>query len=385
MADTSKMQLAYRTEGTAFGVALTTGTFQVLRITGEGLKEDVAAQDSNEIRSDRQTSDVRRTRITASGSVNGELSYGTYDDLLAAALMDSAWSSPATVGPGTSFSAVVSGNAITDSANGLGSLVVGSWIKVSGFAGAANNGKFKILTVAAGAITVSGTTLTAESAGPSVTIVQGAEIVNGSTAWSCNLERKYTDLTSAYALFLGMEVDGFSLTIPSEGRVTVSFDFLGTQETSKTTASGSAYTAATTTATLTALEANLLEGQVSCANTLVDFSMAVKNNLRAKMYHNGTTPLAVGVGQCQISGSLKVYFETATLFGKFLSESASSLAITLADSAGNAYVIDLPSVKLTAGQRPAGGNNQDIIADFGWSAYMHATESVMVRIVRWTA
>ena len=85
MSDTSRVQLAYVAES-SFGVQETGSNLQILRITGESLKQDVASSQSNEIRSDRQIASIRRSRITASGGVNFELSYGTYDALLAAAL-----------------------------------------------------------------------------------------------------------------------------------------------------------------------------------------------------------------------------------------------------------------------------------------------------------
>jgi hypothetical protein len=54
------------------------------------LSEDLALQaetyESAELRSDRQTSGIRRTRSSTAGPVNFELSYGTYDDWIAAVL-----------------------------------------------------------------------------------------------------------------------------------------------------------------------------------------------------------------------------------------------------------------------------------------------------------
>jgi len=84
MADTSRSQLYYIPEVT-YGVA-PSGAYKALRFTGESLAQAQETTESQEIRSDRQVSDVIRNAISATGDVNFELSYGTFDDFIAAAL-----------------------------------------------------------------------------------------------------------------------------------------------------------------------------------------------------------------------------------------------------------------------------------------------------------
>lgn len=69
-----------------FGVTPTSGDSKTLRFTGESLQFGITTETSQEIRSDRQISDLIQTGAEASGDINFELSYGTYDDLIAAAL-----------------------------------------------------------------------------------------------------------------------------------------------------------------------------------------------------------------------------------------------------------------------------------------------------------
>lgn len=71
---------------TVFGVTPSTGDVQTLRFTGESLQFGITTETSQEIRSDRQISDLIQVGAEASGDVNFELSYGTYDALIAAAL-----------------------------------------------------------------------------------------------------------------------------------------------------------------------------------------------------------------------------------------------------------------------------------------------------------
>jgi hypothetical protein len=100
---------------------------------------------------------------------------------------------------------------------------------------------------------------------------------------------------------------------------------------------------------------------------------------------NGGNTLVLGKGALNISGTLKAYFATAALMDKYLNFTASSLAFLVNDTAGNAYVFDLPEVKYTDGQRCSGGQSQECMADMKFSASRDATENVTIRIVKFAA
>lgn len=90
-ADASSTRLAYVVESTE-GTTPSTPTFQTLRFTSESLVPNVETVVSNEIRADRNVTDQIQVGQMASGSISGELSYGTYDALFES-LMSGAWSS----------------------------------------------------------------------------------------------------------------------------------------------------------------------------------------------------------------------------------------------------------------------------------------------------
>ncbi|HNY81070.1 MAG TPA: phage tail tube protein [Sedimentisphaerales bacterium] len=377
MSDTSRVQLAYVAES-SFGVQKTGSNLQILRITGESLKQDVASSQSNEIRSDRQIASIRRSRITASGGVNFELSYGTYDALLAAALLDSAWGSPVAVCSSATVSAAASGNKFTGT---FTAPTAGEWIKVSGFTNAANNGYFKVVTASTSEITVSGGTLVDEASATGISITQGGSIVNGTSLSTFNLERTYDDLSSELSLFLGMAINGLSLNVPVEGEITGGLEFLGSSESSETASGGTGYDPATQTEHMTALDVqNLLENQA--AMSIRAFSLSLNNNLRQRAVVGSSGVLSIGTGRCIVSGTLEAYYASKTVYDKYLNGTATALAVSLQDPAGNGYVIDLPAVKYTAGQRVAGGPDDDVMVPLSWSAHAHATEDVTMRIAR---
>lgn len=90
-AATSQTRLSYIKEA-AYGVTPTTPAFKNIRYTGESLKHTRQTVTSNEIRPDRNVADLIQVGGGAEGAFNYELSYGAFDDFLAAALCG-AWNS----------------------------------------------------------------------------------------------------------------------------------------------------------------------------------------------------------------------------------------------------------------------------------------------------
>lgn len=85
IADSNRGQLYYGPEatwGTTPAAAL-----KEFRFTSESLKQSTQSTMSEEIRSDRQVTDVVRTGIQAEGDVGFEVSFGALDDFIAGALM----------------------------------------------------------------------------------------------------------------------------------------------------------------------------------------------------------------------------------------------------------------------------------------------------------
>lgn len=84
-ADSSQTRLALVKE-TTYGVTPTNPAFRNVRYTGDSLKHTRQNTSSEEIRRDRNAADLVQVAGGAEGAVNFEMSYGSFDDLLAAAL-----------------------------------------------------------------------------------------------------------------------------------------------------------------------------------------------------------------------------------------------------------------------------------------------------------
>lgn len=268
--------------------------------------------------------------------------------------------------------------------NNFSGLAANRWIRVAGFptASAANNGWFKIVSKTSLQVVVTHGTLVDVGVNTNITMQMGAEIINGQTLASWNLEREYKDLTAIFSLFTGMCISEMGLDIPADGRITGSFTFLGSKEVSGAASVGTGNIAATTENIMTGANHvdDVFENKLEAG--ILSFAMSINNNLRTRLQVGTLGAVSIGSGSILITGSLELYLPDEKLFDKYLNQDATSLAIGVTDGAGNGYIIEIPTMRITDGSRPAGGLNTDVVGTFEWQAYMDPTEGISVRITR---
>ena len=91
IAPGSQTRVAFVPE-TAWGTTPATPSFKTIRRTGGNLRTTKPTQTTNEVRSDRNVSDLMQLGQDVTGSYDFEMTYGgAFDDLLAA-VMYGAWS-----------------------------------------------------------------------------------------------------------------------------------------------------------------------------------------------------------------------------------------------------------------------------------------------------
>ena len=388
-ADANLTSLAFWEEST-YGTAATGGPdFKNIRFTSESFRQETATTQSSEIRTDRQVSDVIRTSISVSGDVGIELSYGQFDLWMEAGLLSGDWTGSATVdGADTAVSAVASDNSYNHTSAWAANPSIGDWIYVSGFTGnTANNGYSRVTAVTGTKITVDHKTLVDDAAGEAVTIKTLDYVRNGTELRPFNIEREYTDVSNEFVQFLGMAIDSWSLTMSADSIVTGSFSWLGKSETSATSTLGDgANSDAFTSTVMNSIDnvSGFFENGASFDITA--FSLNVSNNLRTRQQVGTLGAISVGKGTSNVSGSLSCYFSAKALYDKYLNFTTTSLTLILEDSAGQAYVIFLPKVKLTSGARAAGGQNTDVIQEVSFEAFRDTTSGrpdMTLEINRW--
>ena len=385
MSDANRVQLKYVKEVT-YGTTPATPTMKVTRITGESLGQDTQSTSSQELRSDRQVSNLIQTGISASGDLNIEFSNDTYDDFLESALQSAAWTSGMVALSVSIAMANVAGITWTLTGTGVGTTfpvgTVGKWLYLTCAGTPAINGAYKIIGwTSSTVITVLGAQ-GAAVASTAMTAIEMSEIKNGTTFSAFTIQKQYVDLSNTYAIYRGAAPSGFTITVAPDQIVTGSFSFLATKETSGTSDLASSTTAATTTQPWNGITNVVYVYDDLTVLPVTAFNMTLNNNLRPRLQVGTLGAISLGSGTVDVTGGFSGYFTDTTQIAKFLADTVSAISIVFKDAAGKYYVFDMPSVKYSAGRRVATGINTDVIQEMSFTSFLDATELTTLRIAK---
>lgn len=389
MSDSDRLRSLILKEST-YGVT-PASAMTIMRVTSNLLSSNQETIESEEIRADRVTADVARSRVNVGGDIGFEFHYGTFDALLEATLhADATWTSEDAVTDNTV--------AVTASAtfSGTGEYPTstyspGQWVYSSGWTNAANNGWFKILTNPDNdTITVAPGILVTEAAGTGKITKLASEVMNGTTQASFSMEKEFTDIT-AFESFTGMVPNTLQIGAEEGGRVAGTFNFIGKSGVLAGSTIGTGTPVAANSNKIFGVNDHVLDLHEDGAKlTSLGFSFNMSNNLRARRNVGSKNADSMGSGFISITGTVRRYFSSIALMNKALNFTESSIAMLFYSSSGGGYVIEFPRVHFTNGSIVAQQRGQDIIADMQFTAKAHESEvnlsspavPVMVRMAR---
>lgn len=404
-ASSAAGQLAYIAETTP-GVLQTTGNASRLRMTTPTMKAATSVVKSAEVSSHRMATDQTLTDLNVDGGFNFELSGREYDPFFEGVVRGT-WTHYGTNGLGAVFSATTTSNSITAAVAPTGSsafttLANGSWFKVVPPAGATLAVRnyfadrwFRVASTTSTAITVDASTpiaapgIGALGAGYAIS---SSSVQNGSVNRAFSMEYQMTDI-GQFLTFVGMRPNTLELSIETGAIITGAFGFLGGAD---HTMQGSTRLPGTLQASQALDVMNgvtdigaIYEAGNSVLTSSSSFIKSVKFNLSQGMRGQKAVGVFgnadVGLGEFEIGGSLEVYVENATYYNKWLNGTQTSLAVGMADSAGNGYLIELEKVKFgDAGLNP-GGLSDDTMLTLPFSAFFNTATSRGIRITRGVA
>ena len=370
-----------------------TNKWQEMRFTGETLTLDRQTTTSNEIRKDRQVTDLVATNVETGGTVSGEFSYNTYDDFICAVMINQ-WVP-------TEFTAAASKLIKATAITGTGTdaklatfdftstvaikFVEGQLIKVSKFAGdtaeSPNNGVFMVRK-----ITKAGTTYTLHVEKDKTQDPDSGEVATGDSSEGAKISVKYLltgfeqkDIPSysiekwmndvdKSILYTGMCVDKLSFNVEHENLITVELSFMG--EYGKT---GDAEVA---TGIVSAGKSNIYNagdngGRVEQDDVesalIANMTVDIMNNLRGKSSIGRIGNFAIGVGQFIVNGSITLYFKDRVAYDKFLTNEETSIRFNLlqlaADGSKTGYGFYIPRAKYATASVNFDSNNSDVMME----------------------
>lgn len=364
------------------GAVPTTGALTLRRVSAT-INKKKAFYKSAEIRASQQRSDGRHGMVSVDGSINGELSVGTYLYPIGSVLRGAtAWNSPITSGAVSDVTSAVLGGAL---GSGTFTRLAGSWItgnlfkvgmvvRFSGFGGGATaNNAHNFLITSLTTTVMTGIMLDGV---PVVAIASGATAVTalqpgrqthipltGHIADYYTIEREYLDVFRSEQ-FTDCVFGGFDIKIPASGMATIDFPLLGLNM----TVAGDGSTTTGTVFGGTKLVAST--GKVlSSANGAI-FVQGIKvgtiTSLDVSVTGNNTAPSGtvgsdvnhdIFLGVLDVSGNMSVYFDSVTMRDYFLAETEISIvAAFTASGAANAEFIafTMPVCKVNGADKSDG-------------------------------
>ena len=381
-----------------------TAKAQALRFTSEDLKIDTTTTVSEEIRDDRQYSDIIPTKIEATGSIKTEMSYGSYDDFLRAAISNP-WLA------GTEFDAAAGGAnasiavAVAVAASGQTAAVpckvttastatiadnaqfeVGQAITFTGFTGAADGNNGKVVTITKKVTSgddlvydvVPGLPVAATSAlGVNASAINNGTITNGLVDTSFSIEKQFNDVTK-HLIYRGMSVNTASFTIEAESIVTTDWTFIGKDGETLADADNVLEGTGTTLHNPPTTNEIVSAGTQDClliidgkeSGFVKSVSSEINNNLRGKTVVCVVGNAEIGQGRFMFTGNLSMYFKDFAIYQKYLDNETASIVFTIGNTTSGLYVFNLPRIKFTESNIVAGGADQDVMVDGAFQALL---------------
>lgn len=345
----------------------TAGTFagasgaQELRRVSFDMNVNIAAIESNEIRTDQQDAIHRGGAITGSGTLQGELSPGAYVIPFQAAMRRD-FTSGATTGPVAVIAASSSAPHFHRSAGSFftAGFKIGDVIEATGFVATANNGPRWIITAMdiddLTVINMDGTaaTITTEAEGASVTLTAVGKKNylprSGHTNDTYSVEEWQDDINQSFA-HMGVKFNGFSMNVDPNQITTVSFPALGFGKHQEDTSEQfTSPTAASTGDGTTGTSGALVIGSGAVTN-VTGLQLTLDGGLSTASVIGSRYSPDVFPGRLRVTGQFTVYFEDTTERDAFLAETERSLVLVQTTSpvdTADFVQICLPRFKVTS-------------------------------------
>jgi len=353
-------RVAYKKETTWGTLAGNTGA-KVLRRTTCDMNLTKETYESSELRTDYMTADMRAGVRSAEGSLNGELSPGSYADFFGSILArDFAAVTPAAAvsitiaASGTNFTITrTAGSWITDG------IKVGNVIRLTGAGLNAANVGNNLLVISETALVMTVKVLSSTALVPEGPIATVTATVAGKTTFipktghtdqSFTIESWYADIAQS-EVFTGLKVGSANIQLPATGMVTTDFSFMGKDlAQTGTSAYFTSPTAASTTGLLTAVQGALIINGAEGA-CITDCNINIERAQESAQCIGSNNTSDIFVGKIAITGSLSAYFSDAALRDYFANETAVSLVVAMTsgtDKAADFVTFVLPKCKLSS-------------------------------------
>lgn len=374
-------QLAYKAESTYGTAPAASGAQSLRRVTSDiSLTKDT--YQSNEIRTDQQMQDMRHGVRRVQGTINGELSPGTYADFIAAALRRDF----AAVSALTGLSITVAGSGPYTLTRSAGDFLASGVKKgdivrlTAGAFNVANLNKNLLVTAMTSTVltvrVLNGSALVTEGPIASATVTLPGKKTfaptSGHTNKSFSIEHWYGDLGQS-EVYTGCQPSTLDFQLPASGLATLGIGIMGQGINTAASQYFTSPNAATTTGLLAAVNGILLVGGVPVAS-LTGLTLNVQSNRSGDPVVGSNVIPTLFPGRILASGQAAAYFDSVTLRDAFLNESEFELIMALsADNTAAAAFLSLALPRCKANGHTLNDGEGGLVATIPFQALLPTT------------
>ena len=396
MSDTNRVQLAAKRESTP-GTA-ETGAFDGVPFnSASDLALTPEYVQSTEIRSDRGAGKNLIVGQSVNGGFESDLQTAAGDSGSVVFLQSAIGAADDAAGNiGTSFTASGgdtltategnSGTSLTNSGNDLvtqlSGIAAGQMVYIYDTGVDGGDGMYPVTSIFSQQVIIYG--CPAFTANTTATIVVGTTLIQGTEDISFTLAKSYLDQdTPLYEYFSGMRVDTASINLSASSLATLAVGFLGETHTF-TTSSTHTVNAITSNGPISSAQlvgATMFEadGDVTTqfggggAGFITDLTIDIAGNLRERNALGRLTPVGIGQGTVNGSGTLTCYFDNRDLADRVLNSTVQSLMLSFdcsqhVSGGGGIIGVYFPEVVFTQGGPEISGQNEDVIINLNFQA-----------------
>ncbi|AXH68435.1 hypothetical protein [Vibrio phage R01] len=263
----------------------------------------------------------------------------------------------------------------------------GSLIKIGGkdaanrFATAAVNARVRVTKVEAKKLTLTGlpTGWAADNgSGKKISVwTPEDDIVNGVATKAFTFLQSFLDHNPVtHQVFNGMRVGTLNMEMRSKQIVTFTVNAQGTKGDINESGIASSEILPASTDTVINTSSNVAELQengqkIAGPNYVTGMTLALNNNPRNDDAIGYESPVNIGGGTFQLTGTINTYFGNKSMVEKVINNSETSLLLDFVDGSGQHVVWDAPRVKYSSGSPAVSGKNAANTADLGYTALKH--------------
>jgi hypothetical protein len=357
--------VAFKVEATTGVAATGAGGTEFRKNAGSGIQLTRATINPNEVRSDGKMSMGRLGSKSVAGTLGGDLSVGTFDDLLQGGIRGT-WATALTVTQATSTLTSITSNATSFVAS-AGSWVaagfrVGDVFRVSSGPVAGNlNRNLRVTAVSTNVLAVAETLIVEATAVSTFSMVRGKKLVQPTSPVnrSFTIDEYLADLDLSKRS-VGCRVSSLKVTGQPDGMAILEVGFVGMDQTTLSTASSPSLTSPTLTSTvaLTWLDASIKVGAGNRTD-LTSFEFTFDLTASGVPVIGSVVTPDVFPNNAMLSGSMSALVSDFVDFDGFINETEFEFHALLVEPTGTppSYIsFFLPRLKRTSYDTPMGGD-----------------------------